>query len=440
VTLQGIILIDSSGHLSNIEHVRRYNMNSEQKHIVIIGAGFAGLFAAKKLSGRNVRVTIIDRNNYHTFNPLLYQVGAAEIEPDQIAYPVRTFIRKKTNLDFLMANVERINFKKNTVVTDRGDINYDFLIFSPGSSSGYFGIKGAEKNSFTLKTLDDALRLRNHILRMFERASMCEDPAERDKCLTFVIVGGGPTGVEFAGAFAEFVNGPLKKDYPHIESGDAKIVIVDAAGQLLGTYSPKSAEYAKRKLEKMNVSVYLNTSVKEVKPGEIILGGTEKIRSHTILWTAGVSGVSIRSDINIADRKDNRVTVDEYLRPAGCDNVFICGDMAYLAQDGNPLPMNAPVATQQGIHSALNIIRLTNGKTLKPFRYGDRGSMVTIGRNSAITKAAGFEFRGFAAWVLWLFIHIFYLIGFRNKILVMMSWFRDYVFYERAGKMIIPSE
>jgi NADH dehydrogenase len=415
-------------------------MNSEYKHIVIIGAGFAGLFAAKKLSGRNVRVTIIDRNNYHTFNPLLYQVGAAEIEPDQIAYPVRTFIRKKANIDFLMANVEKINFKKDTVVTDRGDIKYDFLIFSPGSSSGYFGIKGAENNSTTLKSLDDALRLRNHILRMFERASKCDDPSERDKCLTFVIVGGGPTGVEFAGAFAEFVNGPLRKDYPHIDSHEVRICLVDAAGQLLGAYSPKSAEYAKRKLEKMNVSVSLNRSVKEVKPGEIILGDGERLKSHTILWTAGVSGVAIKSDIKIADRKDARVTVDEYLRPGGCDNVFICGDMAYLEQGGKPLPMNAPVATQQGIHSAINILRLINGRSLKPFRYGDRGSMVTIGRNSAITKAAGFEFRGFIAWVLWLFIHIFYLIGFRNKILVMISWFRDYLFFERSGKMIIPSE
>ena len=415
-------------------------MNSEQKHIVIIGAGFAGLFAAKKLSGRDIRVTIIDRNNYHTFNPLLYQVGAAEIEPDQIAYPVRTFIRKKANIDFLMANVDRIIFKKDTVVTDRGDIKYDFLIFSPGSSSGYFGVKGAEKNSVTLKSLDDALRLRNHILRMFESASKCEDPGEKSRCLNFVIVGGGPTGVEFAGAFAEFVNGPLKKDYPHIDSIDVKIKVVDAAGQILGAYSPKSAEYAKRKLEKMNVSVSLNTSVREIKPGEIILGNGEKIKSHTILWTAGVSGVNINSDIKLADRKDGRVTVDEYLRPGGSENVFICGDMAYLVQDGKPLPMNAPVATQQGIHSALNIIRLINGKALKPFRYSDRGSMVTIGRNSAITKAAGIEFRGFLAWVLWLFIHIFYLIGFRNKILVMMSWFRDYLFYERSGKMIIPSD
>jgi len=414
-------------------------MNSEEKHIVIIGAGFAGLFAAKKLSGSNVRVTIIDRNNYHTFNPLLYQVGAAEIEPDQIAYPVRTFIRKKSNIDFIMADVKSIKFRKNTVVTDMGDVEYDFLIFSPGSSTGYFGIKGAEKNSVTLKSLDDALRLRNHILRMFESASKCEDPSERDKCLTFVIVGGGPTGVEFAGAFAEFVNGPLRRDYPHIESGDVRIKIVDAAGQLLGAYSPKSAGYAKMKLEKMNVSVSLNTTVREVKPGEIILGSGEKIKSHTILWTAGVSGTSIKSDIKLPERGDSRINVDEYLRPGGFENVFICGDMAYMEQGGGALPMNAPVATQQGIHSALNIIRLINGKALKPFIYSDRGSMVTIGRNSAITKVAGFEFRGFLAWVLWLFIHIFYLIGFRNKVLVMMSWFRDYIFYERSGKMIIPS-
>lgn len=415
-------------------------MEGEKKHIVIIGAGFAGLFAAKRFFGRDVHVTIIDRNNYHTFNPLLYQVGAAEIEPDQIAYPVRSFIRKRSNIDFLMANVESIRFKKNSVITDRGDVAYDFLIFAPGSSSGYFGIKGAEKNTVALKSLNDALGLRNHILLMFERASMCEDPDERKKCLTFVIVGGGPTGVEFAGAFAEFVNGPLRKDYPHIDSGDVKIYLVDAAAQLLGAYSVKSARYAKSKLEKMNVAVSLNRSVSEVRDGEIILGEGERIKSHTILWTAGVSGISIKSDIRLADRKDQRVSVDEYLRPSGFDNVFICGDLAYLVQDGKPLPMNAPVATQQGIHSAENILRMIGAREVKPFRYKDRGSMVTIGRNSAITRFAGFEFRGFFAWVLWLFVHILYLIGFRNKIFVMISWFRDYMLFERSGKMIIPSD
>lgn len=415
-------------------------MKGEKRHIVIIGAGFAGLFAAKRFFGSSVHVTIIDRNNYHTFNPLLYQVGAAEIEPDQIAYPVRSFIRKKANVDFLMADVENIKFKKNIVVTDRGEVGYDFLIMAPGSSSGYFGIKGAEKNTVALKTLDDALWLRNHILRMFEKASRCDDAEERRKRLTFVIVGGGPTGVEFAGAFAEFVNGPLRKDFPGIDFRDINIHLVDAADQLLGAYSVKSAEYVKRKLEKMNVRVTLKTSVSQVKAGEIFLSDGEAIKSGTVLWTAGVSGINIKTDIRLTDRKDQRIMVDQYLRPEEMDNVFVCGDLAYLVQDGKPLPMNAPVATQQGIHSAENILRLIDARELKPFRYSDRGSMVTVGRNSAVTRFAGMEFRGFFAWVLWLFIHIMYLIGFRNKIFVMISWFRDYLLFERSGKMIIPSD
>ncbi len=415
-------------------------MDSDKKHIVIVGAGFAGLFAAKKFFGSGVCVTVIDRNNYHTFNPLLYQVGAAEIEPDQIAYPVRSFIRKRQNIDFLMASMKSIKFKKNLVVTDRGDIRYDYLILAPGSSSIYFGIKGADKNTVTLKTLDDALWLRNHILSMFERAAKCDNDEEKTKCLTFVIVGGGPTGVEFAGALAEFINGPLKKDFPRIDFKDIRIHLVDAAGRILGVYSPESSDYSRKRLERMNVRISLNTQVKEVMPGAIMFGNGEVVNAHTILWTAGVGGVSIRSDIILTERRDMRVTVDQYLRPEGIENVFICGDLSFFKQGDTPLPMTGPVAMQEGIHAASNIIRMIKGKELKPFKFNDRGSMVTLGRNFAITRFAGFEFRGFFAWVLWLFIHIFYLIGFRNKIFVMLSWFRDYLLYERSGKMIIPSD
>ncbi|HPJ34540.1 MAG TPA: NAD(P)/FAD-dependent oxidoreductase [Spirochaetota bacterium] len=414
-------------------------MNGNEKHVVIVGAGFAGLFAVKKFFGRDVRVTLIDRNNYHAFNPLLYQVGAAEIEPDQIAYPLRTFIRGRKNIHFFMASVDAVKFKKNTIVTDRGEVNYDFLILAPGSSSGFFGIKGAEKNTMTLKSLDGALFLRNHIIEMFERATRCEDPEEREKCLSFVIVGGGPTGVEFAGAFAEFVSGPLRKDFAGIDTAEVRISLIDAAPGILGAYSGKSSAYAVKKLERMNIKVILNNSVKEVKADAIVLGGGGVIKSRTILWTAGVVGAALKSDVKLTDRRDRRVPVDQYLRPEGFDNVFICGDLALFMQQDLPLPMIAPVATQQGINAASNILRILKGRELKPFSYSDRGGMVTLGRNSAITAFAGFEFRGFVAWLLWLFIHIFYLIGFRNKLLVMLSWARDYLLYERSGKMIIPS-
>jgi len=414
-------------------------MQKEKKHIVIIGAGFAGLFAAKKFSGKDVNVTLIDKNNYHTFNPLLYQVGAAEIEPDQIAYPIRSVIRKKRNIDFLMSQVNEIKFKKKIVVTDKGDVKYDYLIIAPGSKTDYFGIKGAEKNSIPLKTLDDALFIRNHILRLFEKAVKCTDPEERKKCLTFVITGGGPTGVEFAGAFAELVNGPLKKDFSEIKLTDIDILLVDAGKRILPAYSDKSGNYAAGKLEEKGVKIMLESEVTAIDKGIIRFKNGTNIKSHTILWTAGVRGVEFKSDVKIPVRTDMRITVDNALRIKGFEEVYICGDMAYFEEGGVPLPMNAPVATQQGEHAALSILKLIEGMNADPFMYKDRGSMVTIGRNSAITKISGMEIRGFFAWVLWLFIHILYLIGFRNKIFVLISWFGDYILFERSGRMIIPS-
>ncbi|HNX24421.1 MAG TPA: NAD(P)/FAD-dependent oxidoreductase [Spirochaetota bacterium] len=414
-------------------------MQKEMKHVVIIGAGFSGLFAAKKFFGKPVKVTLIDKNNYHTFNPLLYQVGAAEIEPGQIAYPVRSVIRKKRNINFLMSEVSEIKFKKQIVVTGKGDVKYDYLIIAPGSKANYFGIKGAELNSLPLKTLEDALFLRNHILTLFEKAVKCSDPEERKKILTFVITGGGPTGVEFAGAFAELVRGPLKKDFSEIKLSDINITLIDAGRRILPAYNEKSGEYALRKLEEKKVKVILESEVTRIDKGTIRFKNGESIKSHTILWTAGVKGVQFVSDVKIPVRNDSRLIVDDTLRVPGFDEVFVCGDLAYAEQDGVPLPMNAPVATQQGEHSALNILKLIAGKKADPFKFVDRGSMVAIGRNSAITKIKGFEVRGFFAWLLWLFIHILYLIGFRNKILVLISWFGDYILFERSGRMIIPS-
>lgn len=409
------------------------------KHVVIIGAGFAGLFAAKKFFGKSVKVTLIDKNNYHTFNPLLYQVGAAEIEPDQIAYPVRSVIRGKENIDFLMSEVKEIKFKQQIVVTDKMNVNYDYLIIAPGSKTNYFEIKGAEINSITLKTLDDALFLRNHILTLFEKAVKCSDIDERKKCLTFVITGGGPTGVEFAGAFAELVHGPLKKDFPQIKLSDIDIRLIDAGKKILPAYNVKSGNYAAWKLEAKGVNVMLESEVVKIDKGIIRFRDGESIKSHTILWTAGVSGMEFKSDLKLKEGSDKRLIVDETLGIQGLNNVFVCGDLAYFVQGGVPLPMNAPVATQQGEHAALNILKLISGNRPDPFKYSDRGSMVTLGRNSAITKIRGLEIRGFSAWILWLFIHIFYLIGFRNKIIVLISWFGDYIFFERSGRMIIPS-
>ncbi len=414
-------------------------MKKEIEHIVIIGAGFSGLFAVKKFFRKPVMVTLVDRNNYHTFNPLLYQVGAAEIEPDQIAYPVRTVIRKKGNVDFLMSEVVEIKFREKTVITERCELKYDYLIIAPGSKTNYFGIEGAETNSIPLKTLYDAIFLRNHVLSLFEKAVKCSDKDERKKCLTFVIAGGGPTGVEFAGAFAELVKGPLKKDFSEIKPSEIDIKLIDAGNRILPAYSEKSGEYAMRKLEKKGVKIMLNSEVVKIDKGSIRFKNGEKVKSHTILWAAGVcGGVDFKADIKIPVGKDSRVIVDSTLRIPGFDEVFFCGDIARFEDKGILLPMNAPVAIQQGECAAFNILKMTAGREVVPFRYSDRGSMVTLGRNSAITKIGGLEVRGFTAWILWLFIHIFYLIGFRNKIFVLISWFGDYILFERSGRMIIP--
>lgn len=414
-------------------------MRKKLKHVVIVGAGFAGLFAAKKLIGKQVRVTLIDKNNYHTFNPLLYQVGSAEIEPDQIAYPVRTIIRGRNNISFLMSEVTSIRVRDRVVRTLKGDVEYDYLIVSPGSKTNYFGINGAEEHTLPLKTLDDALKLRNHILSMFEAAARSSDPDLKKKYLTFVITGGGATGVEFAGAFAELVHGPLEKDFPELKASDINIMLIDSGARILSNYMERSCAYAVNVLSKKGVRVITGAEVTRIDKDTVKLKNGDVIKSSTVIWTAGVRGMEIKTDIHLPLRSDSRILVDNTLRIKDHDDVFFCGDNTYSEQDGVPLPMTAPVATQQGIHSAHNILRLIDGKGAVPFVYLDKGSMVAIGRNSGITRIGRHEIRGFIAWVLWLFIHIFYLIGFKNKIMVMISWFGDYILYERSGRMIIPS-
>ena len=414
-------------------------MNPAMNRVVIIGAGFAGLFAARTFLGTKTRVTLIDRNNYHTFNPLLYQVGAAEVEPSEIAYPVRSVLRAGKNISFLMAEVTGVNSSKNMVTTDRGDLHYDYLVIATGSRPDYYGIRGAEDNTLDLNTLNDAIKLRNHILCSFEKASQCDDAGELEKLLTFVIIGGGPTGVEYAGAFAELVHGPLHRDFPALDLSRVKIFLIDAAPGLLAGYSRKSALYTGKKLERMGVTVRLGSPVKRIDNEAVVLSDGEIVRAATILWAAGVRGEALKTDLSPPAGPRCRVGVTATLQLAEQGNIFICGDMAYFEQEGGALPMMAPVATQQGAHAAKNILRIMKGQSPVDFRFRGRGAMVTIGRNSAVARIGSFEIKGFAAWILWLAIHIFFLIGFRNKIFVLIKWFGDYIFFERSGRMIIPS-
>jgi NADH:ubiquinone reductase (H+-translocating) len=415
-------------------------MNQEiTRHIVIIGAGFAGLWAVKHLARKQgIRVTLIDKNNYHTFLPLLYQVGAAEIEPEQIAYPIRSLLRKSGNVSYLRAEADRVDYEEQYVRCNNQKIYYDYLIIATGSRTDYFTVAGAARYAFPLKTLDDAMVLRNHILTCFERAAYVDDPARRKKLLTFVIVGGGPTGVEFAGALSELVRGPLRKDFPAISARDVSVTLVESAGRVLSMFSPKLSTYTADRLSSMGVAVSLSAKVREISAAGVTFSDGPAIDTDTVIWTAGVSGIVPESGVDIPLSPNKRIKTAQTLQMQDRPEVYVAGDLTYIEEMGAPLPMIAPVAIQQGRCAAENILRQVRGEEPRPFAYKDRGAMVTIGRNAAVTRIGRREFRGFIAWLIWIAIHIMNLIGFRNKLFVIVNWIWDYVFFERSVRLILP--
>lgn len=414
-------------------------MEDRIAHVVILGAGFAGLWAVRTFSGKNVRVTLIDKNNYHTFLPLLYQVGAAEIEPENIAYPVRSLLRKYSNIKYLRSDVSDLDLNSKTLIANGRKICFDYCIIATGSTTNFFEIPGAESVCFKLKTLDDAIIIRNHILTCFERAVFCTEVARRNSLLTFTIVGGGPTGVEFAGALAELLYGPMRKDYPENIMDKARIVLIESSKRLLGMLPDGLSSYTLQKLQKLGVQVMLETSVEKITSTGIEIKGGATVESETILWSAGVKGHVEASGWLVPLAKDGRIMVSEDLRIKDYENIYAAGDAAWFEFNGKPLPQTAPVAIQQGMATAENILRQIKGSQTLPFRYVDKGAMVTIGRNSAVASFAGMKFKGFFAWVIWLVIHLMNLIGFRNKIIVLINWSIDYFFFERALRLILPS-
>ncbi len=407
------------------------------KRVVILGAGFAGLWAVRTLAHERVEVTVIDRNNYHTFLPLLYQVGSAEIEPEQIAYPIRSMLRKLPVARYIRAEALRIDLENKLVVLDVANVPYDYLIVATGSETNYFGIQGAERYSFALKTLDEGVVLRNHILACFERASLEGDPEKRKRLLRFAIVGSGPTGVEFAGALIELINGPLRKDFPAMDFNEAIVFLLDAGPRVLPGFEKGLSDYTRRKLEKMGTRLMLDSPVSAVTADGLRLGDGKYLETSTVIWTAGVSGGNILGGARIATLRGKRIVVRPSLQLPGHDEVYVAGDLSG-AQDAS-LPMIAPVAIQQGVTAGKNILRQVEGREPIPFRYRDRGAMVTIGRNSAVAAMGGLRFKGFFAWALWLLVHLMNLIGFRNRILVLINWAWNYLFFERAIRLILPA-
>lgn len=408
--------------------------------VVIVGGGFGGLWAARALADVPVEVLVVDRNNYHTFLPLLYQVAAAELEPSQIGYPIRTILRGVHNADFVMGEVTAVDLKAQQVQTKTALIDYNYLILATGSIPQFFGIPGAEAHTFPMKTMEDGIRLRNHILRVFEEAERETDLVRRRRLLTFVTIGGGPSGVEFAGALAELIHGPLAKDYPTIDLNEVRVVLVEAASNLLNTMPERLGRYTAELLESKQVEVRLGSIVSEVTRHAVYLRDGSEIFTETAVWTAGVGGQNIAQRSGLPTRRNGTVEVEPTLQIPGHPNVYVIGDLAAFKTADGYLPMVAPVAMQQGEHTAQNIGRQIKGEGLRPFTYTDKGSMAVIGRNAAVANIAGRSFTGFLAWLIWIVVHVAQLIGFRNRIMVLINWAWNYILYERVVRLILASE
>lgn len=429
---------------------RRPDMDSGRKQrVVIVGAGFAGLWAAKRLAksdaASRVDVTLIDRNNYHTFPPLIYQAAAAVLEPESIAYPIRGIFRNAPNVTTIMTEARDIDTRNRLVITDVSPIPYDHLVLAPGSRTAHFGVPGAEENAFGLKTVEEAVKLRNHILACFERAALelAKTPtgtpaAIPEGLLTVAVVGAGATGLEYAGALAELMASPLARDFPSLAKNAARVVLLDAAPDVIMPFPPKLRAYARHKLEKMGVTVRTGAQVAEVLPDAIVLKDGSRIRACTIVWSAGVMGNEIGKAAGLTLGRGERAAVGPTLQITDKPEIHIAGDMA-LPNIAVVPPMVAPAAIQQGEHVAENILRIVSGEAPQEFVYKDKGSMVTIGRSAAVAVIGKRGFTGLAAWVLWLVVHLSYLIGFRNRLLVLLGWAWDYFFSERSVRLILPN-
>ncbi len=406
-------------------------------HVVILGAGFGGLRAARALAKQPVRVTLVDRNNYHLFQPLLYQVATAGISPDEIAYPVRAILRRQKNLEFRMAEAKRVNLGAKTLETNTGDMPYDYLILAAGGQTNFFGLDAIARHGFGLKTLTDATNIRNHVLSCFERAAQEPNPDTRRALLTFVVVGGGPTGVECAGAISELIRLVLSKDYPALNLKEVRILLLEAADRLV-THLPASlGEETARSLWQKHVEVRFGAAVGDFDGERVTLKGGEVIPTHTVIWGAGVQAASIMDTLGAEQGAQRRVAVLPTLQLKEHPEVFVIGDAALLAgEDGRPLPMVAPVAMQQAETAADNLVRQMKGEALQPFHYQDPGAMATIGRNQAVARLGKLEFHGFMAWMIWLVVHLMQLVGFRNRLVVLINWAWDYLFYDRAVRLI----
>src|SRR5437899_6367436 len=409
---------------------------NQKPHVIIIGAGFGGLQAAKKLGRKNVRVTGIDRTNYHLFQPLLYQVATAALSPADIAAPVRSVLSKFKNVEVILAEVQSVDVAAKKVKTADLEFDYDYLILATGARHSYFGHNDWEKLAPGLKSLEDAIELRRRILMAFEYAEKIEDEPARKAAMTFVIIGGGPTGVEMAGAIAEISRYTLAKNFRHIDPSQARVILIEGAPSLLAAYPPDLSESARKQLVELGVEVRTNARATNITEEGVQLD-SEFIPCRVKIWAAGNVACFAGRTSSVPVDRVGRVIVNDDLTIPGHPEVQVIGDLANFShQTGEPLPGVSPVAMQQGRHAARNILRMIRGEKQKPFRYFDKGSMATIGRNKAVADLKFFHLSGLPAWLAWLFVHIMFLVGFRNRLLVLIQWAWAYLSFDKGARLI----
>lgn len=413
--------------------------SSKFPKVVIVGGGFGGIELAKRLKNKEVEVLMLDRHNYHTFQPLLYQVATGGLEADSIAFPLRKIFKNQRNFTFRVTDVHGVDPSRKVVTTSIGEINYDYLVIATGSDTNFFGQKEIEHFSMAMKTIPEALNLRSMILQNLEEALIAPDLVTKSSLLNFVVVGGGPTGVELSGSLAELKKHVLPKDYPELSIDDIKVYLVEGSGEVLGVMSDQASAKAKQFLQEMGVEVLNNLRVEGYDGNTIRLSDGRSINTKNVLWSAGVKGATLDGLPADSITRGNRIIVDEYNQVSGQPHIFAIGDVAaqITPETPNGLPGVAPVAIQQGTHLAKNIIRFMNNEKPEAFSYFDKGSMATVGRNKAVVDIGKIRFQGIFAWFVWMFVHLMSLVGFRNKVVTFVNWVWSYFSYDRGTRLII---
>ncbi len=407
-----------------------------ERHIVIVGGGFGGLAAARALAEGPGQVTLLDRHNHHLFQPLLYQVATAGLSPAEIASPIRRILSAQRNVTVLLAEATAVEPEAKRLRLADGDLSYDQLILATGATHSYFGRDDWAIHAPGLKTLDDALEIRRRVLFAFEKAEREVDAERRRQWLTLVVVGGGPTGVEMAGALAEIARHTLPGDFRHIDPKSARVVLVEAGPRVLSAYPPDLSESARRQLEALGVHVWTGAAVTGVD-AEGVQMGADRLAARTVVWAAGVEASPLARSLGVQLDRAGRVQVEPDLSVPGRPDIFVIGDLAAIESDGRAVPGVAPAAIQMGRHAAANVLRRLRGEPPAPFRYRDKGSLATVGRSRGVAVIGRLKLSGFFAWAAWLFVHIVFLIGFRNRFVVLFTWMWAYLTYERSARLIV---